>query len=47
MADVMIDPDCASGKHWNCTGESWDNELDASAPCPCVCHETYFGDIQN
>lgn len=39
MSDVIMDPDCISGKHWNCSGESWDNILDQPSPCPCICHE--------
>lgn len=31
----MICPECEVGKHDNCDGRSWDNELDDYVPCPC------------
>jgi hypothetical protein len=33
-----ICPECAAGKHINCTGEAWDNEADAPTECECVLH---------
>lgn len=35
---TLIDPDCAAGKHTNCDGTGWEDELDCPAPCPCPCH---------
>ena len=34
-ADPEPCPECAQGKHGNCDGTTWDNELDEPAPCPC------------
>lgn len=31
----MSCPECEAGKHGNCDGTSWDNELDHEIPCPC------------
>jgi hypothetical protein len=28
-------PECAAGKHRNCGGDSWNNDLDEPKPCPC------------
>jgi hypothetical protein len=33
-----MNPDCAEGKHRNCSGDGWDHAADAPAPCPCSCH---------
>jgi hypothetical protein len=33
-----MDPDCRDGKHRNCDGMAWSNELDRPAPCSCRCH---------
>jgi hypothetical protein len=35
---VLIDPDCAAGKHDNCSGNGFDVGADQPAPCPCRCH---------
>lgn len=35
---VLIDPDCAAGKHTNCDGTGWDENTEALADCPCPCH---------
>ena len=35
---VIMDPDCAAGKHTNCDGTGWDEETEALADCPCSCH---------
>jgi hypothetical protein len=35
---VIIDPDCAAGKHTNCDGTGWDENTEALADCPCPCH---------
>jgi hypothetical protein len=35
---VIIDPDCAAGKHNNCDGTGWDENTEALADCPCTCH---------
>lgn len=29
-------PDCEQGKHSLCLGETWDNDADDYAPCPCA-----------
>lgn len=34
---AMVSPDCQTGKHRACNGDSWDMEADAPAPCPCEC----------
>ena len=28
-------PECAAGKHLNCDGVTWDDDLDCETPCPC------------
>jgi len=28
-------PECQPGKHGNCSGWTWSNELDEEVPCPC------------
>lgn len=28
-------PECVAGKHGNCDGTSWDNQLDEAISCPC------------
>lgn len=28
-------PECAQGKHTNCTGDAWDHVRDQIALCPC------------
>jgi len=35
LMTVRSCPDCEQGKHRNCTGEAWDNDVDDFAPCPC------------
>ena len=35
----MVNPECAEGKHRNCDGSGWDLAIDASAECPCRCHD--------
>jgi hypothetical protein len=32
-------PECATGKHRNCDGTTWDNITDAPTACPCVCRK--------
>jgi hypothetical protein len=33
-----IDPDCQSGKHRACPGETWDDPRDQLTACACSCH---------
>lgn len=35
---VQINPECAVGKHSNCSGTGWNIHQDEPAPCPCPCH---------
>jgi len=35
---IIINPDCAAGKHANCDG-GWDADRDEPCPCPCACHQ--------
>lgn len=35
MADLLFCRECSEGKHGNCDGTAWSNELDAPAPCTC------------
>jgi hypothetical protein len=33
-------PECVAGKHVNCDGQAWDEDLDQPGICPCwVAHE--------
>ncbi|PPF64552.1 hypothetical protein C5E11_03955 [Clavibacter michiganensis] len=41
---VIIDPDCAAGKHTNCDGTGWDENTEALADCPCPCHNRSIED---
>jgi hypothetical protein len=34
-----MNPECAAGKHPNCDGKAWRDDLDAIGPCQCGCHE--------
>lgn len=38
---VIMDPDCAAGKHTNCDGTGWDEKTEALADCPCACHRSF------
>jgi hypothetical protein len=38
-SDLRDCPDCEQGKHANCGGDTWDNERDCFAPCPCALWE--------
>lgn len=29
-------PECRQGKHGNCNGDSWDNEVDDFVDCACA-----------
>lgn len=39
IPEIIIDPDCSTGKHGNCNGTGWNLDLDCVDICPCVCHE--------
>jgi len=34
-------PECRQGKHDNCDGEAWDDELDAPVACECSRNEHF------
>lgn len=35
---IQINPECAAGKHSNCSGTGWDLHQDEPTGCPCHCH---------
>lgn len=35
MTGLLFCRECAEGKHVNCDGTAWSNELDGPAPCTC------------
>lgn len=35
MSGLLICKECREGKHVNCDGTAWSNELDTAAPCTC------------
>lgn len=37
MKYTAVCPECKQGKHANCDGEAWSDEIDG--PVPCSCHE--------
>jgi hypothetical protein len=39
-------PECAAGKHRNCVGTTWSNDLDRLVPCPCTDTHTQPKEIQ-
>ena len=44
MSTAPINPECAQGKHDNCTGEAWDDDLDCLTDCLCMCHDENNGE---
>lgn len=34
-----MNPECRAGKHRNCDGKGWRDDLDDIGPCRCSCHE--------
>lgn len=34
--DDLICPECRAGKHDNCDGYAWDDDLDAMSTCRCA-----------
>lgn len=32
---MSICPECVAGKHYNCDGSAWDDELDEVTTCEC------------
>lgn len=39
-------PECRDGKHGNCYGWGWDDDLD-EAITPCPCESAGHGDVQS
>jgi len=39
LSESKDSPDCRVGKHRACTGDGWDHNQDAPAPCSCACHK--------
>lgn len=35
MTGLLFCHECSEGKHVNCDGAAWSNELDGPAPCTC------------
>lgn len=35
---ATLNPECQQGKHRNCNGCGWDEDIDEVADCPCLCH---------
>lgn len=38
--EILINPDCAAGKHLNCNDDGWDAVSDEPTGCPCHCHNS-------
>jgi hypothetical protein len=34
-----MNPECKAGKHHNCDGKAWRDDLDDIGPCQCTCHD--------
>lgn len=34
-----MNPECRAGKHSNCDGQGWREDLGHIGPCLCGCHE--------
>lgn len=36
MKRIILCPECKAGKHGNCNGEAWDEEVDEPTSCGCT-----------
>lgn len=39
MTPVWLNPECRDGKHRNCGGDAWNDDVDKQVLCECECHQ--------